>query len=505
MTQSLETIRRLHSWHAGKPLPRGEVLNVHVADDDDIYIVSFLRMGGESRPWGIAFGALSEQPTVLTVPEGRNRTLVGDMVAQFAPSLLEFFRHPEFSAEGPAASTSHPLRQLWMPGHSHIEMLQYLAAAYARTQWERDDVDTLHALGNLANCLFIESQRPGQQTVMSATEALRRSFVFPTAPVRQGHLAHLLAWLRGGNTRNSRLEAARLAESVSVATVVQPDIERLRLQPHVASWNQFIAEGDVSQAAVEEKKVHGVLEEELLIRWNLTKDAIDTLRRDSRIPNMGLSMLCDDTKRSFYSAWGERAMNEAAGVPVYWPNVFTDYSPRSAGFAYQMRITDDQKARSALIHGDKQLQQEELAKGHGLVCTVTKIDPVEPHWIARWTFPDAPTVKAGDSLVIAGASGCELEILELDDEAQTVELRPKWKRDKKELGTLGRAPTHSQWTGKQLVLLDSMPYGLGITKAKNTARRKENGLDITDLIVVRPRRHAALDDDGVVAVSGEEQ
>lgn len=505
MTQSLETVRRLHAWHAGKPLLRGEVLNVHVADDDDIYIVAFLRMGGESRPWGIAFGTMDQQPTVITVPEGRNRTFVGDMVVQWAPSLLEFFRHPEFSDEGPAASTSAPLRQLWMPGHSHIEMLQYLAAAYARTQWERDDIDTLRALGNLTNCLFIESQRPGQQAVISATDALRRSFIFPTAPVRQGHLGHLLAWLQGGNTRNSRLDAARQAEQMSVATVVQPDIERTHLQPHVAAWNQARTDGDIVRAGVEEKNIHIALETELLTRWNLTKDAIDVLRRDSRIPNAGLSILCDDTKRSFYSAWGERAMNESAGVPVYWPNVFTDYSPRSAGYAYQMRITDDQKARSALIHGDRELQQEELAKGHGLVCTITSVDPEEPHWIAEWTFPDSSTLKPGDSLVIAGASTCELEILDIDDDAHIVELRPKWKRDKKEVGTLGRAPTHSLWKSRQLVLLDSMPYGLGITKARNTARTKENGFDITDLIVVRPRRHGALDDDGTVVVSGEEQ
>ncbi|MEY3806531.1 MAG: hypothetical protein RIR69_1343 [Actinomycetota bacterium] len=505
MTQSLETIRRLQAWHAGKALPRGEVLNVHIADDEDVFIVAFLRMGGESRPWGVAYGTLADGPTVLSVPEGRNRSLIGDMISEFAPALLEFFRHPEYSDDGPGASMSLPLRQLWMPGQTHIEMLHYLAAAYARTRWERDDVDTLRALGNLANCLFIESQRPGQQSVMSATDALRRSFVFPTAPVRQGHLGHLLAWLTGGNTRNSRLEAARDAEATSVATVVQPDIERMTLQPHVSRWNTAIAEDNSGEAQKERAEIHRVLEKELLVRWNLTKEALSVLEKDSRLPNMGLASLCEDSKRIFYDAWGDPVKNEAAGANVFWPNVFTDYSSRSAGYAYQMRIYNDQKARSALVHGDRELQQEELAKGRGLICTIDTVDSVDPHWVATWTYPEMPTCKPGDGLVIAGAAACQLEVLDIDEENHTVELRPQWKRDKKDLGSLGRAPTHTQWIGKQLVLLESAPSFIGKTKADKARRRNENGNDIADLVVMRPRRHGALDDDGVVVLSGDEQ
>lgn len=505
MTQSIETIRRIHAWHDGKPVPRGEVLNVHVADDDDILIVSFVRMGGESRPWGIAYGTPTDAPTVVTVPEARNRTLVGDMMVEVAPSLLEFFRHPEFSTDGPAAAMTQPLRQLWVPGHTHLEMFHYIAAAYARSQWERNDIETLRALGNLANCVFLESQRPGQQSLISATEALRRSYIFPTSPVRQGHLGHLLAWFGKGKTREARFHAARVAEKSSVATVLQPDIERQLLQPHLTRWNEATATGNLEQARVEHNALHHHLEQELVRRWELTKQTIDLLRTDRRRANAGLSMLCEDTKRNFYSLWGERAMNEAAGMQVNWPNVFTDYSPRRAGFAYQMRITDDLKARSALIHGDRQLQQEELAKGHGIICTVTAVDPVDPHWIAHWSYPDTPTLKIGDVVVIAGAASCELEILDIDDESQTLELGPRWKRDKKDLGSLGRAPTHSQWKGRELVLLDSMPHSLGVAKAKNTLRAKENGVDITDFIIPRPRRHGAFDEDGVVTVSEEEQ
>ena len=47
MSESLETVRKIWAWSEGKPIPRGETINVHVGDDDDVLIVAFLRMGGE--------------------------------------------------------------------------------------------------------------------------------------------------------------------------------------------------------------------------------------------------------------------------------------------------------------------------------------------------------------------------------------------------------------------------------------------------------------------------
>ena len=126
MSASLETVRRLNAWAIGEPLARGNVINMHVADDEDLFIVSFLRMGGESRPWGVAYGTIADGPTVLTVPEGRNRQLVADMMAAFAPAILGHFRHPSYSEDGPAAYSTQPLRQVWLPVTSHIEMLHFI-------------------------------------------------------------------------------------------------------------------------------------------------------------------------------------------------------------------------------------------------------------------------------------------------------------------------------------------------------------------------------------------
>ena len=111
-----DIVRRLVAFARGRPLPRGETKQVYVGADRDVLIVAFVRMGGESRPWGIAYGHPNTSPAILTVPEGRNRDLVADMCAAFAPTLLCHVRTPGFVDE-PAAGWEHlrPLRQVWLP------------------------------------------------------------------------------------------------------------------------------------------------------------------------------------------------------------------------------------------------------------------------------------------------------------------------------------------------------------------------------------------------------
>ena len=47
---------------SGKPLPRGETLRVKRLPDEQILILAFVKMGGESSPWGIAYGRPGRSP-----------------------------------------------------------------------------------------------------------------------------------------------------------------------------------------------------------------------------------------------------------------------------------------------------------------------------------------------------------------------------------------------------------------------------------------------------------
>jgi hypothetical protein len=498
MTESLETVRKIWAWSEGKPTARGEAINVHIGEDDDVLIVAFLRMGGESRPWGVAFGKSSEEPTILTVAEGRNRTRVADMMIEFAPFLLEHFRHPQHSEDSLLNWEANSYRQIFLPGPTHIEMLHYIALSYARTKWERDDIEILKAIGNLTNCLYIEQQRPGQQTVITASQAIQSAFVFPASSVRQAHLGYLLGWLQGGKTRDERLASARKASEKAVATVLDPEFERKSIQPLVEKWGEAVQAGDARAQDSAETAVNAALTPELLRRWELARDSMLILRNDSRGVNPGLQDLVLVSKKAFNRLWGERAIAEDDGGDPFWPNPFTDYNTRMAAGGYHQRVADEQKARHYLVHGDRELQREELAIGHGIIGTVMSVATDEPEWVIKYSYPDLTTIRAGKRLVIAGAPEMILVVSDIDHDTQTIVAAPKWKNAKRKYESKGLPSRDQKWKGQNLVFIDSQPFGLSERLAGIARRRSDDPNDISNRMKVRQRQHAANNDEGPV-------
>ena len=92
---------------------------------------------------------------------------------------------------------------------------------------------------------------------------------------------------------------------------------------------------------------------------------------------------------------------------------------------------------------------------------------------------------------------------DIDFDNRIMILKPKWTRPKKNAGIYGMIPTSKDWRGKVLILVDKMPFEIDERRAAMTFKKKTSGSDITDLIVIRSRRHAALDDDGPVLASGD--
>jgi len=504
MSASLETIFRLRAWKEGKPLRHGEKINVFVADDDDLMVIAFLRMGGESRPWGVAFGNCGTKPKVLTVPDGRNRTLVADMMADFGSTLLSFFRHPAYSMESPANYETDSPRQIWLPGPTHVEMLHFLALAYARTRFLREDVELLRSLGNLANCLYIEQQRPGQQTVISAAAALRDAYYFPSAAIRQAHLGHLLGWLNGGTSRDQRLAAATEAEELSIATTLEPELERKTLEPEVERWNEARKTNDESAMTASASAINRSLSKELVRRWQLTCDSIQQLRNDRRRQNPGLHELVKSGKSKFYKLWGEQALSEYDGQQSYWPNVYTDKHPRTSARRFISRNAESEEARFHLVHGDRELQREELAAGHGVIATVVKVDRSEPNWRLKYSYPELPALSAGDYLVLAGLQSMKLIVDDVDFETRTFTATPNWTRARPRLGPLALASKDKAWEKRQLVILKDSAHGLTSRLASRISARPDGVPDIIDLIEPASRFQAANDDEGPVSEPSEQ-
>ena len=363
---SLDIIRRLRAYHAGYPIPFGETKRYYVADDAQILAIAFVRMGGESRPWAIAFGRPDREPRVVTVPEARNRDLVAEMALELAPVLLQQLQCPSHCKSNLTEwGDLPPLRQLWLPNDTHLDMLHHLAFAYTWTKHSGVDQKTLNALGRACGWLFRESQRPGQQVVLLATQVLRELFTFPTETVRQNHLGYLLAWLEGRGGYEARLAAATEAEQYSTSTSLDPQVEREVLEPLVEAWGQAEKKGTSAPAKQAKRKIAAALELEVTRRWYLVQRAIQVVRKDKRIANAGLDELVKEALKEQWYQYNRVELNldDPDNGPAFVPSVETDRHPAAAASRYLVHQASAELLEGLLVHNDRELLANAIAAG----------------------------------------------------------------------------------------------------------------------------------------------
>lgn len=420
-----DIVRRLVAFREGQPLPRGETKHVHITSDDDLLVVAFVRMGGESRPWGIALGHPDTDPTILTVPEGRNRDLVADMCSSFGPTLLGHLRTPGY-VRGPPDEWAdlRPIRQVWLPNGSHVDMLHHLAFAYTFTRWGAEARAVLNALGRAVGWLFREAQRPGQQHVIVATEALLSSYTFPAQPARLEHLGFLLAWLDEDLSRTKRSEAAHEAERLAMSTTLDPTVERSQTENRLAEWHEAREREDADAEHAAADEIRTCLENELRRRYGLTVEAIEHLRGDTRRTNRGVvQLVTEGLKEQWYqhTRLELRRHSEEDG-PAFTPSPETDRYPAAAGSRYMVHLASVELAESVLLHDDLDLQAEAIARGDGFRGTVTEVENrgigrrIDPVWTVRNHAPGPLRLRRGNWVSVVGLPQRVGKILTITDE-----------------------------------------------------------------------------------------
>jgi hypothetical protein len=373
-----EVVRRLRAFGKGKPLPNGETLRVPLMGllDNQIVILAFVKMGGESAPWGVAWGRPAHRPEFMCVTEPRTRDDVADMMARFAPSLLTHVNAPQYSRFGPDPEAKLPPFQFWLPNDSHLEMLHHLAYAYTfARRGEPDRVLRLQALGRACGWLFRESQRPGQTIVISAARALAEAYTFPSETTRQGHLGFLLAWLESKGSRDVRMRAASEAEQQSVSTALDPSFERDELEPYVDFFNEGRKTQDEIKISRGRKRVEKLLEAELTRRFELTERAITVLRADKRRENKALPKLWQlslEEHRLQYRRM-EQQRYDAQDGPAFTTSPETDRHPAAAGSRYYIHEASQEFLDRQLVHDDCELQAQLVAAGEAIAGKIVDV------------------------------------------------------------------------------------------------------------------------------------
>lgn len=406
-------VRRLRAWEAGGPLPRTETLHLAVADPPQRLLVAFVRMGGEQRPWGVAWRHGREAPRFAHFGEPRRRDDVDAMLVPFARALAAHLRHPDHDRHSPVPAGPDDLApepQIWVPDPSHLAMFHHLAYAYARRDPDRPHAAILRLLGRAALFVFLAAQRPGQQLLLTGTEALRAHWEFPAEDVRQGHLGFLLGWFHTRADRAANEAAARDAERRAVSTSLMPETERA-LQPALEALNAARRAGDRRETRRREAEIGGVIDDELRHRLDLLGEAVTLFERDGRRPNRGLAQLRDTTRQMLWRGFVGRELTAAEeGREPFVPHPETDHHPRVAASAYFRMGAAADRCFAALVHDDAELADEAVAAGLALRGTVRRIErhpyPDGANPEVRWTVADETAgplrIRTDDQVCVVG-------------------------------------------------------------------------------------------------------
>jgi hypothetical protein len=474
---SREVVRRLKAFAAGEALPRGRTQRLMLAPDIDTLVVAFLRMGGESRPWAIAWGRPDAAPEVATVPEGRNRDLVAAMCARFAPALLKLIMAPGFVANAPTqVSEIVKLRQLWLPNDSHLDMLHHLAYAYVFTSWGAGAVGRLNSLGRACGWLHREGHRPGNQVVAVATRALRDAYVFPAQDVRLGHLGYLLAWLDGSGDRRA---AAEIAEQRAMSTNLDPTIEREILEPLVAAWGAANRVGDEAGMTDASSAIESVLVPEATRRWELAVKARAYLASDPRPVNQYVSELVRESLKEQWLQYSrvEQRIHDAVDGPAFVPSPETDRHPAAAGSRYFVMNASADFVNTMLVHDDRDLEAEAIAVGTAFRGQIVQVEDdgegrsTRPVWTIMDSIAGVNRIEPGATVCVIGLPQRTAEVrsvIELANGSRqfVVEIANRKTGIKGAQGQLAVHPAHGSWIGAE-VGFTGVSYG-GLARRKSS-------------------------------------
>ena len=398
MADELDLGLRIHSHIKQQPMLRVAANPYRIGSASSRMVAAFVRMGGESSPWGVAWKLGRRRTEFRFAPEPRNRAAVQEMLIDFANALDGHFEDGELD-----------LPQLFLPGATHVEMIHFLAIRHTRgTIGDERMLPVLQRMGRRCYELFEATRNRNRTHCLDMTAVLRRLYAFPCEPAREAHLGYLVSWLEPGN----KSLAAREAERLTVSTSIDPRVEGEMEKP-VAAYGA----GDPHAA----KLIGAMLEKELARRIDLTIRAIEAAT-DAADENPGVDSLVEASRGDiarFSEREATRRPGDIGGGAGMTGHAMGD-AANFAGFE-----ADQIAAQRALVPHDHLLQTQLIESGSGVEGSVQEIVRVAKGRTHRIQIdlacPDETLVRfrVGDKLVgtTPPATNTEWQVEAIDQDA----------------------------------------------------------------------------------------
>ncbi|MFC0041652.1 hypothetical protein [Actinomadura rayongensis] len=280
---ALAALARLEAVDARRAVPIATVRHCHLADAPLVLIP--LRLAGEAAaPLAVMLGTDRADPTLLAVPQPRNRDLRFAFAAELAKVVLEHVEASRGAAEElpPAKDGTERVRyteapQVIVPNTGGVAFLRLLGRStrFRSTEGPHAVEPSVPALGRWATWFAERHDRPGSSLLLAATEALRLHWATGQSALEDGNLAALLGWIDPPDGLDGPAAAARAEDPVRcppAGPATDPTFDNEVLAPAVAAYDA--TDGDPRA----EERVRAALAGQLTPTWDLVWHAMDLLR-----------------------------------------------------------------------------------------------------------------------------------------------------------------------------------------------------------------------------------
>lgn len=196
MSRLVDVIGRVVARAQGRAVPTRSAFSIS-DDPSAAFGIAPVKMVSEELVQSIAYGNVAEKPAVVTRWNPLSRD-TGEL-EPFAKALDAYLT---------ACIAAGELPRIWVPHGSALTVLELLGHRY-RTN--KNASPTLQRMGWQCRVIAEEAKYEGQQFVAVARELLGAHVVTGQAPIKDGHLGALLAWVAPARGVDPAEEADRRA------------------------------------------------------------------------------------------------------------------------------------------------------------------------------------------------------------------------------------------------------------------------------------------------------
>ncbi|WP_329243124.1 hypothetical protein OG417_45350 [Actinoallomurus sp. NBC_01490] len=294
---SLTALARLRAARSGYAEPLRQMRHHHLVDEP-LILVAFKMAGEAVAPLACMVGTNRHRPTVLSVPQPRNRDQRRDFYLRLAEVVLPYIRQRESTAQQLPEREGKPPRlrcadapQIIVANRATID---YLARIGRSTRFPPrpqpgapDPEPTVELLGRWLTFFADRAEYPGSSLLLPLTQQLSAHWATGQSRLEDENLASLLAWIDPPDGMTGAQAARRAEDPVDnppAGPVTDPLFDRYELLPHMRAYTRANAVHDITAARQAADDIHKALASQLRHVWDLMWQGVALLRTIPRAP-----------------------------------------------------------------------------------------------------------------------------------------------------------------------------------------------------------------------------